>query len=68
MDRYKRKSYLQAALKVGEKYIITAFDNKRSLQKEKKHSFVQLQLTNCQPQTINFLLVFIYFVSNGLDP
>ena len=34
-DRYKWKSYLQAALKVGGKYIITAFDNKRRFKKDK---------------------------------
>ena len=35
MNHSNQRSYLQAALNAGEKNIITAFDNKRRLQKEK---------------------------------
>ena len=34
-DRSKWRSYLQATLKFGEKYIITTLENKRRLKKEK---------------------------------
>ena len=36
MDRFNWRRYLQAVLKLGDKSIITALDNRRKLQKEKK--------------------------------
>ena len=40
MDRFMWKSYLQATLEVGNKYTITALENKRNLQKKKTANLV----------------------------
>ena len=52
-DRSNWRSYLQATLKFGAKYITTALENKRRLKKEKLN-------------TAN--LVVVNTVTNGLDP